>query len=164
MNIEIRNSTQADIPAIRDLYAQRSCYAETLQLPYPTIEKWERFLGNMPENFHSLVAIRDGAVVGQIGMEVFTGARRKHVANIGMGVSEAHQNSGVGSALMAAIIDLASNWLAIKRIELEVYTDNASAIALYEKFGFQQEGTGKQYAFRNGQYTDVNFMAKLLDD
>jgi len=43
----------------------------------------------------------------------------------------------------------------VKRIEIEVYTDNAATIALYQRFGFVIEGTCTQDAFRNGHYVDV---------
>jgi len=161
MSVEIRHSRKEDIPGIRDIYAQSSCYAETLQLPYPSIDKWEKFLGNIPENFYSIVAVLDGKIVGQIGMEVFTNPRRKHVSNMGMAVSEEHQQSGVGSKLLEAMLDLAFNWLAIRRVELEVYTDNEKAIGVYEKFGFKVEGTARGYAFRDGKYADVHLMAKV---
>ncbi|AWF82284.1 GNAT family N-acetyltransferase [Microbulbifer sp. A4B17] len=161
MSVEIRHSKKEDIPEIRDIYAQSSCYAGTLQLPYPSLDKWEKFLGNVPENFYSLVAVVDGKVVGQIGMEVFANPRRKHVSNMGMAVCEEHQKIGVGSSLLEAMLNLAINWLAIRRIELEVYTDNEHAIGLYEKFGFKIEGTAKAYAFRGGEYADVHLMAKV---
>ncbi|VFS45849.1 GNAT family N-acetyltransferase [Budvicia aquatica] len=58
--------------------------------------------------------------------------RRRHVATIGMGVSEDFFGQGVGSVLLAAAIDLAENWMAVTRIELEVYADNQPAIACTE--------------------------------
>ncbi|MFA0813773.1 GNAT family N-acetyltransferase [Microbulbifer epialgicus] len=162
MKVEIRHSRKEDIPGIKDIYAQSSCYAGTLQLPYPSIDKWEKFLGDIPDNFYSIVAIQDERVVGQIGMEVCSNPRRKHASNIGMAVSEAHQKSGVGSRLLEAMLNLAINWLAIRRVELEVYTDNEQAVGLYKKYGFKVEGTAKNYAFRNGEYADVHLMAKVV--
>ena len=164
MKTTIRHSEKSDISGIKDIYAQPSCYAGTLQLPYPSIDKWHKFLDNPPDNFHSLVAEVDGEIVGQIGIEVYTRPRRKHVANIGMGVSEAYQGKGVGSKLLQAVLDLADNWLAVTRIELEVYTDNENAIKLYKKHGFTTEGTAKNYPFRNGEYVDVFLMAKLINN
>ncbi|MFS1522789.1 GNAT family N-acetyltransferase [Microbulbifer sp. 2304DJ12-6] len=162
MHIEVRHSKKEDIAKIRDIYAQSSCYAGTLQLPYPSIDKWEKFLGDLPQNFYSLVAVNDGGVIGQIGMEVFSNPRRKHVSNMGMAVSEEYQNCGVGSKLLEAMLNLAINWLAVRRVELEVYTDNQQAIELYKKKGFKIEGTAHQYAFRNGEYADVHLMAKVV--
>ena len=34
-------------------------------------------------------------------------------------------------------------------------------IALYEKFGFEIEGTHRRYAFRDGAYVDAYTMARL---
>jgi putative acetyltransferase len=161
MDIKIRHGEKEDIPAIKGIYEQPSCYAGTLQLPYPSEDKWQKFLGSPPDNFFSLVATLDSDVIAQIGMEVFTNPRRKHVANIGMAVSEAYQGKGVGTTLLQAMLSLANDWSAVSRVELEVYTDNESAIELYKKHGFIIEGTAKNYAFRNGEYSDVHLMAKV---
>jgi putative acetyltransferase len=67
----------------------------------------------------------------------------------------------VGTALMEAGIDLAENWLNLRRIELEVFVDNTPAIKLYEKRGFEIEGTLHDYAFRDGEYVDSYIMARL---
>ena len=82
-------------------------------------------------------------------------------AELGMAVRDDQQGKGVGSALMQAVLDLADNWLNLIRIELHVYTDNTAGVALYEKFGFQIEGTHYLYAFRNGEYTDAYSMARI---
>lgn len=161
MDITIRHSSKEDAASIKAIYEQPSCYSGTLQLPYPSLEKWEKFVGNPPENFYSLVAECQGKVLGQIGMEVYTNPRRKHAANIGMGVSEAAQSSGVGTVMIEAMLDLAFNWLALKRIELSVYTDNPGAIHLYKKFGFEVEGTCSSYAFRDGDFVDVYLMSRV---
>ncbi|WP_020583626.1 GNAT family N-acetyltransferase [Endozoicomonas elysicola] len=71
------------------------------------------------------------------------------------------QGQGIGSQLLEAAIELAEHWLAITRIELEVYTDNEAAVALYRKFGFEVEGTARGYAFRNGELADVYLMARV---
>ena len=52
---------------------------------------------------------------------------------------------------MKAALDLADNWLNLTRIELEVCTDNQTGIALYEKWGFEIEGTLRHFAFRGGR-------------
>jgi putative acetyltransferase len=85
----------------------------------------------------------------------------RHVGSIGMAVSDDWQGKGVGTALMEAALDLADNWLNLTRIELHVYVDNAAGIALYEKFGFEVEGTHRRLAFRDGEYIDTYSMARL---
>ena len=57
--------------------------------------------------------------------------------------------------------DLADDWLDYARLELTVYTDNAAALVLDRKFGFEIEGTLKSYAFRGGRFIDAYTMARL---
>ncbi len=78
-----------------------------------------------------------------------------------MAVRDDWQGKGIGTALMEAALDLADNWLNLTRVELSVFTENAAAIALYEKFGFEVEGTHRRYAFRNGAYVDSYSMARV---
>jgi putative acetyltransferase len=77
-----------------------------------------------------------------------------------MAVRDDFQRRGVGSALLAAAIDLADNWIGYARLEQTVYTDNAAAIALYRNFGFELEGTARQYALRDGEFVDALMMAR----
>lgn len=49
----------------------------------------------------------------------------------------------------------------LRRVELTVYTDNAPALALYRKFGFETEGEMRDYAVRDGRFVDVYSMARL---
>jgi putative acetyltransferase len=46
------------------------------------------------------------------------------------------------------------------RLELTVYTDNVRAIRLYERYGFQVEGTLRGFGLRHGQYVDALTMAR----
>lgn len=50
------------------------------------------------------------------------------------------------ASAMETALDLADNWLGLSRVELTVFTDNATAIALYEKFGFEIEATHRRFA------------------
>lgn len=52
------------------------------------------------------------------------------------------------------IVDLADQWLNLVRLELLVYADNNAAIELYKKYGFQEEGILRRFAFRAGSYAD----------
>ena len=65
---------------------------------------------------------------------------------------------------MQAAVDLADKWLNLSPLDLEVFTDNESAIYLYKKFGFIVEGTLRQFAFRDGQFVDVFAMARFREN
>ena len=80
-----------------------------------------------------------------------------------MGVHASFQGQGVGSKLVEAVLDLADNWLNILRIEVEVYTDNTPAIALYKKFGFAIEGEARAFAFRDGAHVNAYHMSRVVN-
>ncbi len=159
--IKVRHSEPADAKAVKAIYTCKNAYTGTLQLPYPSDGIWEKRVGNTPDNVYSLVAELDGKIVGNLGMVVEPNARRRHVAGFGMGVHDDYQGQGVGTALVQAALELADDWLNLKRLELTVFCDNRAAIALYEKHGFVIEGEAKDYAFRAGEYVSVYFMARI---
>ncbi len=68
-------------------------------------------------------------------MQCYKKPKRKHVATLGMAVSEKPQGKGIELKLLCSMVELADNWLNITRTELEVFTDNHSAIILYQYFG-----------------------------
>jgi putative acetyltransferase len=161
MEITVRHAEPEDYRALHHIFSGRRAIAGTLQMPFPQVESWRERLAEPPEG-SSLVACVEGEVVGELSLHTSpTRWRMRHVGSIGMAVRDDWQGRGVGTALMEAALDLADNWLNLTRIELRVYTDNAAAIALYEKYGFEVEGTHRRLAFRNGEYVDGYSMARI---
>lgn len=161
-NLKIRRAEPDDYLAVYEMFTAPDVYGGTLQLPYPSRDQWRKRAAETPENLFNLVAVIDDRVVGMVGLETFPNRpRRRHVGSIGITVHTEFQGKGVGTALMAAAVDLADNWLNLTRLELEVYVDNEAAIHLYERFGFVYEGTLRQHAFRDGEYVDSNVMGRL---
>ncbi|THD83347.1 MAG: GNAT family N-acetyltransferase [Phenylobacterium sp.] len=158
--IIVRAAEPDDVAAITEVMNQPRAYWGTLQWPYHSVALREQKF-TVDRNNAPLVALVDGKVVGVIGLHRETAHRRAHAAAIGMAVHDAYAGRGVGSALMAAVVDLAERWWNIKRLELSVYADNARAIALYERFGFEREGLMRAYAWRDGEYVDSLAMARL---
>jgi len=158
----IRRAEPGDYEAFTRLFSGPKVVEGTLQLPFPSIELWRKRLAEPPEGMFNLVACVDGEIVGQLGLHAFLSRpRRRHVGELGMAVRDDWQGKGAGSALMQAAIDLSDRWLNLRRLELEVYTDNEPAIRLYKRFGFSIEGTLVDFAFRGGEFVDVYTMARL---
>ncbi|WP_108651196.1 GNAT family N-acetyltransferase [Dongshaea marina] len=161
MSVTIRHIEKGDYKQIHAMFTEPAIYEGTLQLPYPSLQKWQQRLDEQSPNQHTLVAILDDSIVGMLGLQTEQNPRRRHVATFGITVSTKFQGRGIGSKLLAAATELADNWLNTKRIELTVYTDNSAAIALYKKHGFEIEGTSCAFAFRNGSYVDAFHMARV---
>jgi ribosomal protein S18 acetylase RimI-like enzyme len=94
---------------------------------------------------------------------VFRGnfARNCGVGTLALGVARAAQGYGIGSALIAESIAWAKHQ-GLYRLQLQVQTSNTGAFRLYQKFGFQNEGTLYRCALVNGKYVDKYQMALLL--
>ncbi|HKH12138.1 MAG TPA: GNAT family N-acetyltransferase, partial [Rubrobacter sp.] len=151
-----------DAEAVHRVLAGPRAAAGTLQLPLQPVEAVrEQFFSNAREGVYHLVACVEGEVVGHLGLEAFVRPRRRHAGEVGVAVRDDWQGRGVGTALMGAAMELADDWLGLTRVELVVYADNAAGVALYEKFGFEVEGTHRRYAFRDGGYVDACSMARL---
>lgn len=161
--ITIRSvDTQHDVAEWTRIHNQRPVALGTLQIPFNSLRTWQaRF--DSTEVTRALVAEIDGSIVGGAGFQV-KHRRAHHVGGFGMGVDVDFQGRGVGTALLSAIVDLADNWYNLRRMELEVYADNAAGVALYKKFGFEVEGVYRKYAYRDGTFVDALAMARLRDD
>ncbi len=165
MTISIRRACVADAAAISRVMGDPAVFPGLMQMPYASEELWETRLRDLlapgkPDLM--LVAERGGEVVGSCGLHPSgTQLRRRHAMMLGLSVASTAQGSGVGSAMLQALCDYADNWMAVLRLELSVYADNATAIALYRKFGFVTEGRLRGYAMRDGRYEDVLTMARI---
>ena len=161
--IVIERCNEAHIDGLTALYSEPSVAAQTLQLPYQSRELWRKRVGQGHENegLVALVALHQGSVIGSCSLNQVARVRRAHCADVAMGVSPSWQRQGVGSRLLAAVLDVADNWMNLRRVELTVYADNQAAIGLYRTVGFETEGQLRDYAVRDGAYVDVLSMARL---
>lgn len=158
----IRAFEMADWQDVATLFLLPNCRWGTMQMPYQSRDEIKQKLENPPIGLYRLVAVDKDSrnVVGMVSLHTYRG-RRAHVGGLGMFVHDEYQNQGIGSKLLKAVVELAEDWLNLKRLELEVYTDNSSAIHLYKKSGFVIEGTRQKYAFRGGIYIDAYAMARV---
>ncbi|MBY6096460.1 GNAT family N-acetyltransferase [Ferrimonas balearica] len=164
MSITIRRAEPSDAEALQATMSAEICFSNTLQLPWPSLTMWQQRLAQLGPDQHLLVAENDmGEVVGNLMLAQASNPRRRHVAEIGMAVAPEWQGRGVGSALLQAAIKLGEQWLALTRLELDVYTDNEAALALYRRHGFEPEGIARAAAFRDGARVDVMRMARVRD-
>ena len=159
-DILIRALEPGDLPDLTEAWNQPRAYEGTLQLPYTSLDARQKRNAAAPATLTRLVAVIEGKVIGSLGLERFEN-RRSHTGQFGMAVHDDYAGKGVGSALLAAAIELADNWLNLRRLELTVYSDNARAISLYERFGFEREGLHRDYAWRNGAYVDALAMGRI---
>jgi putative acetyltransferase len=111
----------------------------------------------------SIVAVAGDRVIGHLSVSREDSAATRHVASIGMAVAADWRGKGVGSALMAEAIEWARQF-RVEKLALSVYPDNAAALALYRKFGFQEEGRLTGHSKKSIGYRDEIVMGRWLID
>ncbi len=166
VRVLIREATLEDAEALRD-YAGR-LFAERLpgifRRDKPTIEQEMDFLNAYltQENSTLLVAERDGVIVGNIGFMGEKLAEEAHTGTFGISVAKDARGSGIGTALIGALMAWAPLH-GITRIQLLAWTNNPGSIRLYERLGFEREGVLRRAVITEGATIDVLLLAKLLD-
>lgn len=166
VDIRIRPPRPQDVEDLYKMFRDPLVARGTLQMPSQEISLTRRRLDETAPHLFRFVAEathQDGSrtVCGMATLYQLEHERLMHAAGLGMSVAPAYWGLGIGSRLLAALLDLADNWINLRRIYLEVNTDNPTAIRLYEKYGFKREGTLRLHVFGEGVFIDSYLMARL---
>ena len=160
----IRSVEERDADAIHAILTSPHVVAGSMRVPLtPSQQTRDRIAPRL--GLYQLAAEADGQVVGFAELVTEPDQpRHSHVGEINIVATHADWlGKGVGRALMEAMIDLADNWLNLARLTLIVFTDNEHAIGLYERLGFEHEGTMRRAGFGSGAWMDAHVMGRLRD-
>jgi RimJ/RimL family protein N-acetyltransferase len=108
---------------------------------------------------HLLFVLAEGTeLLGAIGMHP---TEAEGVSSIGMWILPQWRGQGGGRRLVQAALD--ARPAAVHKVELEVFPDNAAAIALYRSMGFEREGLRRDHYRRlDGSLRSALIMARLF--
>ena len=98
----------------------------------------------------------DGEIIGTASLNRRSN-RMSHRGVFGISLKKAWWGCGAASALMEAILAFARE-NSFEQLNLEVRSDNARAIKLYEKYGFQKLCTFPNFFKINGELIDFDLM------
>ncbi len=150
----LRFATYADAPALRDLYASPSV---NHQLGFEPPDA-PAAVDDMLRAGGLQVVEQAGHIVAALRIRQFT-HRMAHVAEISaVGVSPAHQGTGIGRWMIEQALDQLRA-TGIRRVQLTVALDNTRGAAFWRALGFEQEGTLRAYFRRAGETTDQDELA-----
>ena len=109
----------------------------TMSLP-----EYENFLEKSKAENNSIVLIAeiDKVLVSIATITSSQKQRSEHVGTLGIVIAEEHCGFGLGRILMDQLISWAALNGVTKKITLTTRDDNATAIELYKKVGFEIEG------------------------
>lgn len=163
MNITYRQAEPSDAAALLEYL--KTVGGESNNLMFgaggiPITEEQEKtLLENYADSPHSRIflAVDGDKIVGNSTVDGRNNPRISHRRNIAISVLRDYWGRGVGSGLMQRMVDFAKSTGA-EVLSLEVLSDNARAIALYRKFGFESFGTFKKFFKIDGEYFDAYYM------
>ncbi|HEL2027415.1 TPA: GNAT family N-acetyltransferase [Streptococcus suis] len=104
-------------------------------------------------------------VIGAISVKSSKQFRISHIGNIFIAVKKAYWGHGLGTILLEEVLHWAEEMDVLKRLELTVQVRNQAAVHLYQKLGFNIEGTQIRGARTDeGEWLDLYYMGKLIGE
>ncbi len=155
----IRPVRPEDAEALWRIARQEGVIETTMGLPSDRLSQRAELLARLGPDDHWFVAEVGGEVVGLSGLSVGRG-RLRHSGYVFLFVAREYQRQGLGRRLLEALLDVADNWLLLRRVELTVLVGNDHAKRLYERLGFEVEGRRKMSIISQGELKDEWLMAR----
>lgn len=101
----------------------------------------------------------EGGLVGMAGVRWSAKAKLRHVAEVyGVYVSSEMRGRGIAKRLMDRLLHELRSMVQIEKVSLGVTSDNAAAVRLYEKLGFEIVGRARRELRVDGRYYDLYTM------
>ncbi len=138
-----RATTALRVLKLRRSDLKRCAELEQVLFPGDDPWSWAAFAAELDQGHFYVGAYVDEHLIGYAGLAVVGRAPHAEAEVHTIGVDPAHQGSGVGRALLRALLARADAQRATTF--LEVRTDNEAAIGMYRKHGFEIVGLRKRY-------------------
>jgi L-amino acid N-acyltransferase YncA len=160
----IRDATEADLPAIVEIYNAaipgRKATADTEPVAVENRYAW--FCEHHPGRRPLWVAEENEAIVGWLSFQSFYGRPAYHAtAEISVYVAPSRQRAGIGRALLARATDQAPR-LGLKTLLGFIFDHNEPSLKLFESFGFERWGVLPRVAELDGVERDLMILGRRL--
>ncbi|MDR0578178.1 MAG: GNAT family N-acetyltransferase [Candidatus Accumulibacter sp.] len=122
-----------------DVYSSSDTMSEALEDKYPDARSLAENMAAL-EKLPGAVALAaevDGKPAAYAVIRPRKQARLRHTADLGMGVARDARGRGLGETVLRAALDRIRDESVIEIVYLMVRADNAPALRLYEKTGFE---------------------------
>lgn len=113
------------------------------------------------DNSTIFVAEENNKLIGYLIAIGGNARRNKHSVYLVIGILNQYRGLGIGTKLFKQLEEWATEH-SISRLELSVLTRNEAGLRLYNKMGFDIEGTKRHSLYIDGEFVDEYYMSKLL--
>jgi len=160
----IRDATEADLPAIVEIYnaAIPGHRATADTEPVAVENRYAWFCEHHPGRRPLWVAEENGAIVGWLSFQSFYGRPAYHAtAEISVYVSPSKQRTGIGRTLLTKAIEQAPR-LGLKTLLGFIFGHNEPSLRLFEGFGFKRWGVLPSVAELDGVERDLILVGRRI--
>ena len=165
MEFNIRPIRPSDAADLNEMRLMPAVMESIFGIPSEREASQEEYIKSLTRDVHVLVTEAPGdrgtKPIACSVLKIDARARSRHTAAFEMYICSDFRGMGIGSRLMERMIDLADNWLFLKRLELLLLAADKRAIKFYHSWGFEDEGLLRSKVFMGGEYRDVCIMGRI---
>jgi phosphinothricin acetyltransferase len=156
----VRDLRPDDWPEVARIYDEGIRMGNaTFETQVPSWQDWDA--AHLPE--HRFVAEDDGRVVGWIALSPVSGRPcYAGVAEVSVYVAEAARGKGVGSELLATLVESAER-AGLWTLQTSVFPENEASLALLRRFGFRIVGTRERIGRLHDIWRDTVLVERRLE-
>ncbi|MFL5255147.1 MAG: GNAT family N-acetyltransferase [Rhodopila sp.] len=163
--MDIRNATAADVAEIQAIYAHHVLHgAGTFEEEPPSVEEMQERFDKVVGNGHVWLVATDAT--GVLGYGYYTAFRERSAYRFtvedSIYVRDDVRGQGVGKALVARLIELATAQGLRQMIAVIGDSENVGSIGVHASLGFHMVGTMKSVGIKFGRWIDVVTMQRPL--
>ncbi len=163
--MQVRPAGEADVPAIQTIYAHHVLHGTGTfeEEPPPVEEMLDRFRKVVDHGWSWLVAVDATGVLGYAYYTQFRDrSAYRYCAEDSVYVREDVRGQGVGKALVAKLIEDATQQGMRQMIAVIGDSENVGSIGVHATLGFQVIGTMRSVGVKFGRWLDVVSMQRAL--
>lgn len=161
----VRPATEADVPAILDIYNYFILNSTaTFDVEPQALEEKLRWLRDTSQPYCAFVAENGSDVVGFGSLGPFRSkAAYRHTAENSVYVRPERHGEGIGKLVLSRTVEDAKE-NGIRAIIARIAGDNPASVALHKRCGFEYVGTEREVGYKFERWIDVVVMQLTLGD
>ena len=162
---DLRPARAADVPAIEAIYAHHVLHglATFEEVPPGTAEMARRLEEIAGRGLPCLVAEEAGRLLGYAYAAPYRArSAYRFTLEDSIYLDPAAVGRGIGSGLLAALIDAGTAWGGRQMLAVIGDSGNAASIAVHARAGFRHAGTFRAVGFKFGRWVDTVLMQRPL--
>jgi len=163
MSTIVRSATEADVPAILDIYNEAVLHSTaTFDIEPHTLEERLQWFRETKHPYCVIVAEVEGGVVGWGCLRGFRArVAYRFTTEDSLYIHKDYRGRGIGALLLAELIERAKNG-GFHSVIAGMTQGNPASEALHKRFGFVDCGRNREVGYKFERWLDVIWMQLML--